>query len=273
MVARMRVLLFAVVGLGLVPLNANAKVIFVNTTVDVIDGPECSLRDAVRSANTDTPKGGCDPGLGDDEIVLPAGTYTISRAGADENAGATGDYDVLGPARLAVYGNPDGGAVIDAAGIDRAFHAGAAPLTLRDLTIRGGNPGHGNVWPLDGGAILAMAGLTLERVVLEGNRTATGDETGVPGYADPGGSGGAVAVNGTLVVRDSVFRDNHTGGGGNATGTTFAGNGGYGGAIVLYGGTASTIERTRFEGNSTGRRSEEHTSELQSLRHLVCRLL
>ena len=247
-----RGILVAVVGLGLVSLEANAKVIFVTTTADVIDGPACSLRDAVRSANTDTPKGGCLSGLGDDEIVLPAGTYRISRAGAGEDAAATGDYDVLGSGGLTVYGDANGGTVIDAAGIDRAFHAhGAVPLTLIDLAITGGNPGHGDTWPLDGGAIMANA-LTLERVVLEGNRTATGDEIGIPPYPDPGGSGGAVAVSGTLVVRDSVFRDNHTGGGGNATGATGGGNGGAGGAIVLFGSTA-TIERTRFEGNSTGR--------------------
>jgi hypothetical protein len=207
MLAPMRrgiLILVAVVGLGLVALDANAKVIFVTTTADVLDGPACSLRDAVRSANTDTPKGGCLPGLGDDEIVLPAGTYTTARAGAGEDAAATGDYDVLGPGSLTVSGDPGGGTVIDAAGIDRAFDAPGVLLTQIDLTIRGGNPGHGDTWPRDGGAIMATGVLTLERVVIEGNRTATGDETGIPPYPDPGGSGGAVAAYGTLVVRDSV---------------------------------------------------------------------
>src|ERR1035438_8627681 len=34
-----------------------------------------------------------------------------------------------------------------------------------------------------------------------------------------------------------------------------------------------TAQRTGIQGPESGPRSEEHTSELQSLRHLVCRLL
>src|SRR5262245_62379273 len=40
----------------------------------------------------------------------------------------------------------------------------------------------------------------------------------------------------------------------------------------LFGGFVGKILR-RFRGIADRRRSEEHTSELQSLRHLVCRLL
>src|SRR5437899_8620210 len=36
---------------------------------------------------------------------------------------------------------------------------------------------------------------------------------------------------------------------------------------------AQTFTSTSPSGSATSRRSEEHTSELQSLRHLVCRLL
>jgi hypothetical protein len=51
----------------------------------VVSGDQCTLRAAIQEAN-DT--------LGVDTITLPAGTYTLSRAGADEDAASTGDLDV-----------------------------------------------------------------------------------------------------------------------------------------------------------------------------------
>src|SRR5436853_3352368 len=46
-------------------------------------------------------------------------------------------------------------------------------------------------------------------------------------------------------------------------------------AVRVVGGDAVSSLRARREGRAAelARRSEEHTSELQSLRHLVCRLL
>src|SRR5258705_10166975 len=49
-----------------------------------------------------------------------------------------------------------------------------------------------------------------------------------------------------------------------------------GGFLTAYGGRAMDAQLTRLKYLGHGRhrkRSEEHTSELQSLRHLVCRLL
>src|SRR5437899_8045412 len=43
--------------------------------------------------------------------------------------------------------------------------------------------------------------------------------------------------------------------------------------IAAEGGAVSSRFEDRGRGLQTGNRSEEHTSELQSLRHLVCRLL
>src|SRR5262245_62707794 len=51
---------------------------------------------------------------------------------------------------------------------------------------------------------------------------------------------------------------------GGAAGTATVAGGQVTGITVTYGGTGYTVGTTR---------SEEHTSELQSLRHLVCRLL
>src|SRR5262245_66487760 len=55
--------------------------------------------------------------------------------------------------------------------------------------------------------------------------------------------------------------------------TLFRSQGGGGGGLRGHG--KASHERVAIPGrhNTSGRRSEEHTSELQSLRHLVCRLL
>src|SRR5258708_5205129 len=61
----------------------------VNTTFDVLghDNGTLSLRQAIIDANA-APKG--------DTIVLPAGTYTLTRAGLYEDAALTGDLDITG---------------------------------------------------------------------------------------------------------------------------------------------------------------------------------
>ena len=47
---------------------------------------DCSLRGAIVTANAAT---------GADTITLPAGTYTLTRAGANEDAASTGDLDII----------------------------------------------------------------------------------------------------------------------------------------------------------------------------------
>src|SRR3989344_1698657 len=68
---------------------AFAANITVNTTADELNSDgDCSLREAVQSANTDTAVDGCTAGSGTDTIIVPAGTYTLSIPGAGENANA-----------------------------------------------------------------------------------------------------------------------------------------------------------------------------------------
>src|SRR5207248_424021 len=68
--------------LGAILAQPGRAAILVTTTSD---GGPGSLRDAILGANA-TP--------GADVITLPAGTYTLTIAGADEDAGATGDLDI-----------------------------------------------------------------------------------------------------------------------------------------------------------------------------------
>lgn len=81
------------VGLALKPGQiAHAATITVNTTTDEnnTDG-DCSLREAIIAANTDTAVDACPAGSGADTIVLAAGTYDFTLAGTSENNAATGD--------------------------------------------------------------------------------------------------------------------------------------------------------------------------------------
>ena len=57
-------------------------------------GGKCTLRAAIQEANAL---------LGADVIRLPAGTYVISRQGADEDHGATGDLDITSSLSIARF--------------------------------------------------------------------------------------------------------------------------------------------------------------------------
>jgi len=59
--------------------GAGVNTILVNTTEDEeIQNGNCSLREAIRAANTDQPVDACPPGSGTDQILLPAGWYKVS---------------------------------------------------------------------------------------------------------------------------------------------------------------------------------------------------
>jgi CSLREA domain-containing protein len=66
---------------------AQAATFTVTKTADTNDGAcnaDCSLREAIVAANA--------PGA--DSIILPAGTYTLTIAGAGEDGALTGDLDI-----------------------------------------------------------------------------------------------------------------------------------------------------------------------------------
>ena len=88
------VLILAMLSLGPAPL-ARATTITVTTTQDELnDDGDCSLREAIQAANTDTEVDECPAGDGADTISLPSGTYFLSLPGADEDDNATGDLDI-----------------------------------------------------------------------------------------------------------------------------------------------------------------------------------
>src|SRR5205085_2252272 len=100
------------------------------TTADVVDPNDgvVSLREAVLAANASV-------GV-PDTINLPAGTYVLTRVGADEDAAATGDLDITD--RLTIVGSGAAATAIDGNLSDRVFDLRSDALTLSRLTVRNG---------------------------------------------------------------------------------------------------------------------------------------
>ena len=140
--------------------TATSATITVNTTVDELNSDgDCSLREAVRAANTDTAVDGCPAGSGADTILLPAGTYILTKTGMDDLA-ESGDLDIT--SSLTMVGISTRDTVIDGNHTDRIFDViGATTLWLRKATLRNGwwsNTGGS----YGGGAILNRSTATLD---------------------------------------------------------------------------------------------------------------
>lgn len=236
-------------------LPAAAATITVTTTADeLITNGTCSLREAIRSANLNVAVDACTAGSGAEEIVLPAGVYTLTIAGARENAALTGDLDVTGTLTITGAGAgatiTEGCAVVPPAtsctGIDRVFDVQpGATLTINRVTIRHGT----DVQEGLGGGIRNQGALTLTDSVVTDNvsslaggglrnsgaGSATLIRTIVSGNRAP--SGGGISSLARLVVSDSLVSDN-------AATDTF----GLGGGILSAG--PATITTSTIAGNT-----------------------
>ncbi len=196
---RVLALLLALMSLYLGPIPvARAATITVNTTDDELntDPAECSLREAITAANTDTAYGGCTAGSGADTITLPAGYYTLTIAGANEEDNATGDLDITDD--LTINGDGEGITIIQAGtssvnGIDRVLdvHSSANPVEINDVRIRCGKAPF-MAGEVDGGGIRNRGTLTL-------NNSTVRDNT-----APIGGDGGGIWNRGTLTLNNST---------------------------------------------------------------------
>lgn len=170
-----------------------ANTITVNTTADEVNNDgDCSLREAILSANGDTAVDNCSAGSGADVITLPPGTYTLSLAGTGENAAQTGDLDLLGS--VTINGGGLNNSIIDGADLDRVFDVrSGAQVTINDLTVRNGSS-------TSGGGINVSGALTLSDSRVTGS-TSTG-------------FGGGISASGTVTVTHSRIDGNQASGGG-----------------------------------------------------------
>jgi len=178
----------------------------------------CSLREAIIAANANAATV--------DAINLPAGVFTLSRIGLNENAADTGDLDILNNLTF-INGAGPTATVIDGGNVDRVFQVFLGKtVQMTGLTIQNGH--------LDVGqriTIPASATVTLDYVVVASNDA---------------NEGGGIWNGGALTITNATIRDNlayATGGGilnGDSTanlqmaGATISGNqaGGVGGGGI-----------------------------------------
>ena len=151
---------------------------------------------------------------GADTIFLPAGTYTLSLAGIDEDGSATGDLDVTD--HLTIVGEDAATTIIDADQIDRVFHLlPGVTVTLSGVTITGGSV----TGTADGGGILNDGTLTVTDGIITDNVSAD--------------YGGGIYTSGTATFSSTEISSN----------TAFNGGG-------IYAETTLTVTASQITGNS-----------------------
>lgn len=173
----------------------------VNSTQDFVDANigngtaldntgKTTLRAAVQEANASP---------GPDVITLPSGTYTISRAGANEDNASTGDLDLRGV--ITINGAGAGSTFIDGADLDRIFQVmPGSNVVINGVTIRNGTAANA-------GGVHNFGTLTINDSVIE-NSIATGANNSVGGGI--GNSNGILNLN-RVTVRNNQSM-NHGGG-------------------------------------------------------------
>ncbi|MEN9564194.1 MAG: hypothetical protein RIR73_2438, partial [Chloroflexota bacterium] len=229
---------------------AYAAGIVVNTAVDENNtGSDCSLREAITAANTDSAYGGCPAGSGSDAITF-AGNYTITLAGSQLPTVTT---------VITITGNGAANTIIQAnasAGVAtyRIFEINfPGDLTLNGLTVRHGRCDNSCVTFVSyGGGILNLNSLTITNSNISNNAADTG--------------GGIYNLSSTLAVTNSTISSNSapSGGGGiysaggsatvtNSTLSSNSASSGNGGGILNISGTGTmTLLNTTLSGNSGG---------------------
>lgn len=201
--------------LGQTP-TVNAKpsaMIVVNSLADTSGGPNCTLRDAILSADWNFVWGGCTAGSPGADTITFSVTGTITLTGGLGGPFANEPLTIIGPA---------GGITIDGGGAFPAFYVGNdQSLSISNLTIANtisnsaggaisvwctncaanvdsmtfiGNTVNGGLWA--GGALFSSVGATVN----VSNSTFISNTTP--------GSGGALANYGTLNVTNSTFVSN-----------------------------------------------------------------
>ena len=199
--------------LALWPAVAPAIVTFtVNDTADRPDDIQngvcadafgkCTLRAAIMEANL----GAADNGY---DIVLPAGTYTLTRSVTNPDDHSNGDLDVTSNI-VRIHGAGAAKTIIDANHLDRAFKVGAnGDLRLYDLTITNGQPSSFGGRSTFGGAIYVQFALVVSGCVLDANTAQAGGAIAAV-QESPTDKSPDVNVSQTTISRNSVA----SGGGG-----------------------------------------------------------
>lgn len=264
---------FFVIATLVLPRPLRAATITVTTTDDdLTTNGNCTLREAIKSSNTKTAVDACTAGDGYDAVMLDNGTYTITIAGASEDANETGDYDILPNLELDIIGKGADKTFIDGNGAttsDRVFDVkSSSTLGLGSLTVQNGQETNG------GG--IANAGTLIVVSVEVKNNTASGSGGGIYNAASSettlnntlvdnnlSSLGGGASNLGTLTIITATFTGNNattSGGAIFSNGTTYAANMtasnnttlGHGGGIDIETATTTTLNNATIAYNIAG---------------------
>ena len=208
------------IAFGPVPVTrAGADAIVVTTTDDELNADgDCSLREAVMAVNTEAPVDACPGSPGGRNVMLEPVEYRLTIPGAGEDAGATGDLDVLRPLQIDVM--PGGPATIDGGGLDRVLDLHPTATDGRTVLV-GVVFTSGDAGDEDGGGIRigdscdanpgGFREVELWSAVLDRSRAARGGGLHIGG------------CNGVLIVTTSIVRNaaSAVGGGVSAEGASY----------------------------------------------------
>ncbi len=154
---------------------------------EISAGGPCTLRAAIQEANALANSGG------PDTINIPAGTYTLSLPGIDDQQSLTGDLDISQDVLLQGAGSAV--TIIDGGGIDRVIDIVRGTVTINGVTVSGGlidvddDPVEGS-----GGGIRNEGDLTIADSTITGNVAPFGAAVG--------------NYNGTLRISRSIITGN-----------------------------------------------------------------
>ena len=113
-------------------------IINVTTQTDELNNDgDCSLREAIRAANTNAAVDACPAGTGFDTVAIPPGTYNLTVSGAGEDEGTSGDLDIFDD--LIVVGASLASTILDGQASDRIFQVTTeVEVKFINLTLRNG---------------------------------------------------------------------------------------------------------------------------------------
>lgn len=221
--------------------SANAATFTVNSTADGVDANPgdgacatsagaCSLRAAIQEANSLA---------GDDTINLPVGTYQLTIAGTGEDAGATGDLDLLSNITILGGGASRTGTIIDGGGLDGVLDVrSGASVKISGVKVQNGVRPSG----FGGGGIRVVSStLTLENSKIAKNQASGGGGVGVF-------QGSTFTMTGGAIKKNTSSGSNGSGGGLSNSGATVtltnvnvfknqAISGAFGGGLGNFGGS------------------------------------
>jgi CSLREA domain-containing protein len=227
--ALVRAALIATAALAGSAVPAGAASIEVTVINDELNADQdCSLREAVQAANTNSAVSGCPKGQAskrDTIRLLPGEIHQLGPTAGDEDLNASGDLDLRpdgGPLTMKGNARGMGGPLIAAATTSRAIESvsGSSALTLEKLNLQGGDV-TGTNDTLGGVVSMQDARLTFRDVNVEGGTATRGGGVRMEGAnlkiidSFIGSNGATFAGGGVSVVEANLLKLARSGVGGN----------------------------------------------------------